>query len=209
MRTRSGTARWLGVSLFAVLLGACGVTIDDAPRNIPDGSRRDLLVSNGNSAGPAVGSARIYLRAPTRSGSGSGLLRSVPRGVEEIPLKVLTALLAGPNDDEVRQELTSAIPRDTQLLSSSLTGGVLTVDVSGDLSELTGATQVEAVAQIVLTATEITGVQSVRILLSGTVQDWPDGAGILRSTPLTKYDFPGFVESAQPDFPPIPTPTQG
>lgn len=198
--------RLVGVLCAVVALGACGVTVDEAPRNIPDAARRDLLVSNGNSAGPAVGSARIYLRSPSRSGT--GLLRSVPRDVEEIPLNVLTALIAGPNDDEVRQELTSAIPRDTQLLSTSLSGGVLDVDLSGNLTELTGATLIEAVAQIVLTATAITGVQSVRILLSGAEQDWPDGAGVLRSKPLTKYDFPRFIESAQPDFPPIPTPTQ-
>lgn len=194
-----------GVVGAVLLLAGCGVTTDSTPRDVPVNLRRELLASRANTPGASVGSARIYLRTPGRGGT--SVLRAVPRDVEELPSTLLGALFSGPNDDEVRQELTSAIPRDAHLLTSRQSGGVLTLDVSDALRELTGSALLEATAQIVLTATEIPGVQAVRILLAGEVHEWPDGSGALVSRPLTKYDYPGFVESTQPDFPPVPTPT--
>lgn len=191
-----------------VAMAACGITLDEGPRDIPASARRELLITNQVFAGPSIGSARIYLRTPARSGrANNGVLRSVARDVEEIPMAVMNALFAGPNEAEVRDELTSAIPRDSYVLSVDLRSGVLSVDVSGNFRELTGSALVEAVAQIVLTATAMTGIQSVRILLSGIAEEWPDGSGVLRAAALSKYDFPGFVETTQPDFPPIPSPT--
>jgi hypothetical protein len=37
---------------------------------------------------------------------------------------------------------------------------------------------------------------------------WPLGNGELTQSPLTKYDYPGLVESSQPAFPAIPSPIQ-
>ena len=61
-------------------------------------------------------------------------------------------------------------------------------------------------AQIVLTATEIPSIRSVRLLIDGVPSEWPDGAGQLQAAPLTRYDFPGLVESSQPDFPAVVAP---
>ena len=198
-------SRIVAVAVCLMILGGCGITLDEGPRDIPVGGRRELLITNQVFAGPSIGSARIYLRVPARTGN--GVLRSVARDVEEIPLAVMNALFAGPNDTEVREELTSAIPRDSHVLSVNLRSGVLSVDVTGNFRELSGTALVEAIAQIVLTATGMAGIQSVRILLNGIAEEWPDGSGVLQGAPLTKYDFPGFVETIQPDFPPVPSPT--
>jgi len=86
------------------------------------------------------------------------------------------------------------------------TDGVLTVDTSDQLLSLSGPGLIDAVAQIVFTASEVPGVQSVDLLVNGQREPWPASDGELQTKPLTVYDYPGFVESTQPDFPAVPSP---
>jgi spore germination protein GerM len=80
------------------------------------------------------------------------------------------------------------------------------VNVSSELQQLTGEALIDGVAQIVLTASEITGVSAVSIAIDGVPQQWPSSSGGLQSEPLTRYDFPGLVLSSQPAFPSVPSP---
>jgi spore germination protein GerM len=100
------------------------------------------------------------------------------------------------------------VPPGTTLRSAVLRAGVLRVDASKELLQLSGNDLVDALAQIVFTASELDGVHAVKILVEGAEQQWPAGNGELQSEPLTTYDFPGRVASAQPAYPAIPTPTQ-
>ena len=102
--------------------------------------------------------------------------------------------------------LVSTIPQGTTLRSAVLRGGTLRVDVSDELLQLSGDTLVDAIAQLVFTASEIDGVRSVKIVVEGADQQWPAGNGQLQSAPLTVYDFPGLVPSAQPSYPAMPAP---
>ncbi len=81
------------------------------------------------------------------------------------------------------------------------------VDVNDALLDLTGGDLIDAVAQIVFTASEIPGAESVLIRVDGATREWPDGSGAQHRGPLTTYDFIGYAESAQPAFPVSPTPT--
>jgi spore germination protein GerM len=83
---------------------------------------------------------------------------------------------------------------------------VLTVDVSPEITELSGDLLALAVAQIVFTASEIEGVRAVRLRVDGQDQQWPKGDGETREGTLTVYDYPGLVESAQPPYPAVPSP---
>lgn len=187
------------------MLAGCGIPSDDGPRDITGAAKRDLL-ANATAAGAATGSARIFLVVPGRPGGG-GSLRAVPRDVDTTPTELLTALLAGPNIGEQRAQLTTAVPSGTRLNSARLANGALNVDLSGAIDQLTGETLIEAVAQIVLTATEVPSIRTVRLLIDGVPSEWPDGGGQLQAEPLTRYDFPGLVESSQPDFPAVDSPT--
>ena len=203
----SALPRWPVALLAATLtlvVGGCAISVDDTPRDITGGARRELL-SSANPAGATTGSARIYLVVPSQTTA--GVLRAVARDVQQTPTDVLTALFAGPNDGERRDQITSAIPAGTTLNSAQLTRGVLRVDISGPVEQLSGEARTDAVAQIVLTATEVAGIQSVEIVVDGQTTEWPDGSGELRAGPLTRYDFPGLVESSQPDFPVVPSVT--
>ncbi len=195
------------VVLTGVALSACGISSDDGPRNVPPADQQQLRVATDRSAGAATGTARVYLLAPEGAGQ-SHVLQAVARDVSENAPEVIGELLAGPNAEELAGQFRTALPTGLQLLSATRRGGVLKVDLSQELGELAGEALVAAVAQIVFTASELDGVQSVKILIEGADKQWPAGNGELQSVPLTIYDYPGMVPSAQPAYPAIPTPTQ-
>jgi spore germination protein GerM len=200
--------RRLSVSVvMGLALAGCGISSDDAPRNVPPAEQEQLGIGSDRRAGDATGTARIYLLAPEVAGQ-SQALQAVARDADETPTALLEALFAGPNVDEVGIQLRTAVPADTELLGVRLRGGVLLIDVSTGLLELSGQVLVAAVAQIVFTGAEVEGVRSVSITVEGQTQLWPAGNGDLQSDPLTIYDYPGLVPSAQPEYPAIPTPSQ-
>ena len=98
------------------------------------------------------------------------------------------ALVAGPTAAEKRAGTTSTVPRKTTVRAVAISGGIATVDLSrrfarGKDSELLSA----RIAQLVLTATRVPGVTSVRLLIDGGV---PLGLfpGYATKFPLTAAD---------------------
>ena len=95
--------------------------------------------------------------------------------------QAIAALLAGPTAAEQRREIASAVPTGTPLRAVSVTGGVATVDLGEKFASGTNTASLSArVTQLVLTATSVSGVKSVRLLVKG-------------ATPLGL--FPGYVTS--------------
>jgi spore germination protein GerM len=188
----------------ALALGGCGIAPDSTPRDVAPAERNLTVnaVSDGDEGG---GTSRIYLVAPSEAGDPS-LLRSTSRDVPSGATPLIKSLLAGPNDEELASRLVTNIPQETQLLSTDASGDVLTVNVTPEITELSGDLLVLAVAQIVFTATEIQGVRAVRLRVDGQDQRWPKGDGETREGALTVYDFPGLVQSAQPPYPAVPSP---
>ena len=205
MRSHRSPLVALVVTMLA-LLAACGIDNDAAPRNIPEGDRPSLTNSATQAAGAASGTDRIYLLAP-ESPNEAQHLRATQRDVGASATLRLQSLFGNMTVVEVASRLRTAIPEGLQLHSAVLqAGGTLVVDVSDQLLDLSAATLIDAVAQIVFTASEVESVQRVDLLVDGKSRQWPAGDGELQADPLTVYDFPGFVESSQPDFPAIPSP---
>ena len=190
--------------LGSLVIASCGIGSDDAPRGIDPATQQELALPANAGAGAATGSARIYLLTGSTNDAGSRLV-AVARDVAETPDGLLTALFEGPNSAERSNDLRSALPATAKLVSAQVLSGLVVVDVSSDLQELSSDVLIDAVAQIVFTAAE-TGVTSVRIEIDGEPRQWPDGTGELHSDPLTPYDFPGLVHSAQPGYPALPSP---
>ena len=169
-RRRTNTARpdrSVCVLLAVVLLAAtgCGIESDSTPRDV--GANERSLIPNALTEGDAAGgTSRIYLVAPAEAGDPS-LLRSTPRDVEAGAAPLITSLLAGPNDEELASRLVTNIPQETELLSTRSSGDVLFVDISPEITDLSGELLVLAVAQIVFTADEIEGVRAVRLRVDG------------------------------------------
>lgn len=193
-------------SMLAVLLigtaAGCAIQEDSSPRDIPE----DLIGDFGDVAtgDAATGANRIYLLTPPDDDE-QRRLRAVPRqdsgGTEEL----LRSLISGPNADEVEASLGTAIPSELELLSARTVGTRLTIDVSNGLTGLSDDGVRFALAQIVATASEVDGVERVRIQVEGVNQAWPTGDGRLVDAELSIYDYPGFLETSQPAFTALPS----
>jgi spore germination protein GerM len=184
-----------------VVVSACGLSPDSSPRAIPDAQQQDLI-DLPSGASETTGTGRIYLERTDETGR--SLLSAVARELGSEPISVLRSLFSGPTDDEQELGLRSAIPRDTKALSARFVANdFVRVDVSSDIFGATGDDLVSAVAQIVLSLTEIDGVERILISVEGRSQEWPRGDGSLTAEPLTEFDYPGRAASSQPPYPGI------
>jgi len=193
------------LAVLAFALGSCSINTEGGPRDIPQRDRGELDSNPEQGAGAATGSGKIYLLTPEVTGQ-PRTLKAVARDVGNTPDGALRALFKGPNSQELQETMRSAIPTGTRLIDVTQKGSVLVVDVSNELQQLNGEALIDGVAQIVLTASEITGVSQVSITIDGVPQQWPAFNGESKSRPLTRYDFPGLVVSSQPQFPSVPSP---
>jgi hypothetical protein len=185
-------------AVVAVSAAACGIPADSAPHDIPED--RQVVYSPSSGGTDATGPGRIYLVEP----GDDQLLRSVPRE-ESSAEDLIEILLRGANPDELNADYSSAIPSSLELLSVREQGTSLVLDVSEELKELSGPGLVKALAQIVYTATELDGIDSVQITVLGDRISWPKANLESTSDPLRTYDYPGLVRSAQPAYPSTPS----
>lgn len=186
------------IAALAITASACGIQTDSAPRELPEVERQ--LANSGGSVGTdASGADRIYLVAPGEE----RLLRSVPRDAT-LREDLIRILLLGPNEQEIEAQYSSFIPPSTELLSAGSKGQILILDVTGEIAELTGQSLSQALAQIVYTATEIEGIEAVELKIDGQDVAWPKPNGDTTTDALRTYDYPGFVQTAQPAYPAVP-----
>jgi spore germination protein GerM len=205
-RRRCGLWILASLSLCTIGLTGCGIDDDAAPQRITEVNRPNLTSTESETAGPTSGTDRIYLLAP-ESPNDVQRLRPVTRDVGDSATQRLQSLFGLLTVVEVNARLRTAVPDGLALHSAVLqTSGTLTVDVSDQLLDLTSTNLVDAVAQIVFTASEVRDVQRVDLLVDGEARQWPAGDGELQTGALTVYDYPGFIESTQPAFPAVPSP---
>ncbi len=195
----------IGAAACTVLLVSCAIPTDTAPRDISDRDRADPVADNA-AAGAEGGKVRVYLLVTDESRG--PLLEPVSRNVDENSRALITALLQGPTNAELADQLRTALTSDVTLLSTRLESGTLTLDFSRGLAELSGNTLINALAQIVWTASQLDGVEALRILVDGNATAWPALSGELQSDLLTVFDYQGIVRTSQPAFPAVPTPQQ-
>ncbi|MDQ3738126.1 MAG: GerMN domain-containing protein [Actinomycetota bacterium] len=194
----------LGAMLgMTALLGACSIQLDEQPRDVPVEQRLDLD-TNDAGAGSSAGETRIFLVAPSES-TDRRVLRSVLRDIPDVPQSALEALFQGTNDEEAASNLSTALPSGLELLSATRIGDIITVNVTGELLNVSGEGSILAVAQIVATASGFDGIDAVRLRVDGEPQTWPGADGELLTGPLTVYDYPGLIESSQPAYPGLPS----
>jgi Sporulation and spore germination len=189
----------LAVAVVAgILLSACGVQADSAPRDVPEDNR--VRLSGVSLGGDASGAERIYLIGP----GDDRLLRSVRRN-PTTNANLIEILLLGPNADERDAQFSTAIPTGLRVERIESQGSRLVIDVSEELTTLSGPALVQAIAQIVYTASEIENVLSVQITFEGQPVSWPTADLDVTDQPLRVYDYPGMVLSAQPAYPSVPS----
>ena len=194
------------ICVAALAMPACGIANDAAPRDIPLQQRSALIDAPVQAPATSTGTDRIFLLAPQLPDQPSRL-RATPRDVGPSIEARLNSLFGPLSVAEAQARLLTAIPEGLNLHSATLqTNGTLTIDVTDEILSLSSGALIESVAQIVFTALEVRNVQRVQLLVNGTSQQWPGGDGSLRTTALSAFDFPGLIETSQPNFPAVPSP---
>ena len=193
------TRRILSALLAGALMASCSISEDAAPVEIPQDQRRQFGAQPTGDA--AAGNNRVFLV----NSAIDGRLRSVLRAGSSDAAGIFTSLFAGPNEAEADSGLRTFLPEGIELNNARIRVRSLTLDVNDVFDELTAVALRTAVAQIVATASEIDGIEQVRIQIDGENQVWPVGDGENTDRLLTVYDYPGFIESSQPAYPAVPS----
>ncbi|MGY1635451.1 GerMN domain-containing protein [Geodermatophilus sp. SYSU D00742] len=200
----------LGLAGLGVVLAGCGVPTGGPAETIPPSEVPFGLTSP--SAQPSVTAApepqtdptRVYLAAPDDS------LVPRPREVTGPSPRdrlddLLDALAAGPTAAERDLQLSTALPPGVELAVAGLTDGTATIDLTGPAEAPAGSASRRAVAQLVLSATSVPGVDTVVLTLDGEPIDAPLPSGQLSSAPLSAEDYATYL-TPPPTVPPAPAP---
>jgi len=163
MRGRTAVAV---LALALTGLVACGIPTDSEPRPLADGPTTTVEVT---ASAPAQSPNQAFLYL-SHEGELSEVLARVERKLEDPPSveSVLNALLAGLTGDELNEGYDTLIPRDTRLVDASVDGTQATIELTADWNDIRGESALGAYAQVVLTATELDGIESVRFVSEGT-----------------------------------------
>jgi spore germination protein GerM len=195
MRRRRTSAVLAGLFMAGALAG-CGVPADSAPRALPlDEVPADLLASDlvTTTSTVPVGTTARALVFLVGGGGGGERLVPVERPVQA-PVtveRVLSALISGPNREEINRGLRSAILPGTIVNSVRVESNIAVVDlVKGNIA-VGGTDLILALAQIVYSATELVG--GVRITLDGDRATVPIGSGIQSTAPLGRAAYAAYA----------------
>jgi len=102
---------------------------------------------------------------------------------------LLEQLAAGPAAVERDEQLSTALPPEVRLSVTGLDGGTATIDLDALAEAPAGVSGRRAVAQVVLTATSVPGVDAVLLELAGAPIEAPLPDGALTDRPLTAQDY--------------------
>ena len=177
---RGGVLRATAAVAGLALCAACGVPVDSGPTALPKrGIPFGLLAPSGATSTSTTTPAPVEVTVQIFLLSSSGHLAPVARDVSfPAPLTaILGALVDGPTDTEAAAGLQSAVPTGTTVVSATVAGGVATVNLAGTFAQLVGQAQIDAVAQIVFTATALAGVTAVSFQLAGQPVAVPTAGG--------------------------------
>lgn len=184
------------VGLVAVVLGAagCGVPLEDSARATPAAEVPYGLLEPGTTTtsteAPGDG-AVLYL-------VGQRGLAPVRRSVSS-PVSVRVVVEALGEDPPPAEEglgLRSVLAAEAFVLGARSATGVGRIDLADRFRSLPEREQTLALAQLVLTATEVEGVQRVAFTLNGEPLDVPTADGTLRSGSVTRADYEMLLAAA-------------
>jgi hypothetical protein len=191
------------VAVLLVAVAACGVQQDDEPRAL-DAENVPFSLLAPTTTGPpetVVGDGEGTSRVVIYLSGADGLLWPTPRQVrgDATVAKAIEVLLVGATEEEADAQLSSFITSDTRLLGvEGPVDGVITVDLSRELLTITGRRQIQALAQVVFTATSLPSVDRVLFKFDGEQREVPNGDGELTASPLGRRHFRSFDRATQP-----------
>jgi spore germination protein GerM len=195
---------------LALWVAGCGVPTGGDPRAIPSSEVPYGLADP--SPSPTAPSAEVPVETPSQIfllGAGEVLV-GVPRevagtSVRERLADLLAQLQAGPTAAEREEQLSTLLTPEVRLTVTDLADRTATVDLSVPAGAPSGAAGRRAVAQLVLTATSLEGVDAVALTIGGDPVEAPLPTGELTSAPLTAADYAVFLTA--PEAPAVAPPS--
>jgi spore germination protein GerM len=208
--TRRALARAGGVAVVLAVVTGCGVPTGGAPSTIAPSDVPYGLASPSPSASPTAPPEAVADTSRVYWISAEDAL--VPRVREVVGTTrrerlayLLGQLAASPSPDELDEQLSTALPPEVELTVTGLADGTATIDVDALGQAPGGTSSRRSVAQIVLTATSVPGVQAVLLELAGERIEAPLPSGELTASPLTAQDYTSFT-TPSPTPSPAPAP---
>lgn len=167
---------------------ACGIPLDDEPIVLepPPDVPGDFGIP-GNEELEAV---TLFLVRDDR-------IHSITRDLAMPPTaeSVVSSLLSGTTAPEERANLRTSIPPETDLLDITVVGGVATIDLSRQFTQVGGDEEILAVGQVVLTMCELGAIDSVLFIIGGFPTAVPVADGALTDRPVGVDDYRPLLSS--------------
>jgi spore germination protein GerM len=186
----------------AVLLTSCGIPGDAKARPIDRDALPPQLVSNPTTtppSGPSVLNQDITLYLVSTTNDTERLMPITAQianvaNQADLPRLVIEQLIAQqPKPNGVGADETNAIPATVTVLNATVSDHVLDLDLS-DLGSVELTRQRLAAAQIVFTATELAGVESVRFWIDGQPGAVPlDDEASTAGQAISRSDYPSLL----------------
>ena len=149
----------------------------------------------GGTGGTATTEVALYF---TRGEKVVRVTRSVPK-VSRIGAEAVKALLGGPNGEERRAGLSTAIPASTEFRNLVIENGVARVDLSGAFESGGGGLGLTLrLAQVTCTLDAFPSVTGVRFALDGQLRDVLSGDGVVVDRPVTCASYGEHLEGTPP-----------
>lgn len=180
----------LGLFVLVSMLAACGAGTDSSvetadPEDVPFG----LLEQDREPiAGPRPGAGAVV--DVFLFDSEEERVVPVARRVDSTTVAaVVEELEADPSDAESSLGLQSALIDVEPIAGVEIDGDTVVIDLAESFSELSGADQTTAIAQLVFTLTERGGIEQVAITAEGEPVEVPRGDGTLTRDTLDRSDY--------------------
>ncbi len=187
---------------LALWVAACGVPAGGEPQAIPSSEVPYGLAEPKPS--PTAPSTAVPVESPSEIFllSAEEVLVGIPRKVEGASVRerladLLAQLEAGPSAAERDQQLATLLTPGVRLSLTDLSDRTATIDVGLPTGAPSGAAGRRAVAQVVLSATSLQGVDAVRLTIGGDPVEAPLPTGELTSAPLTAADYRVFLTAPE------------
>ncbi len=182
-RVRAGSVAVIAVCGVVLGLSSCGVPVDKQPAALSrHGIPFNLLAPTQSTTTTSTVPSPVEVPVQIYLIGSNGHLSAVSRNVSVSPpdlATVLRALVAGPTDIESAAGLQSAVTTQTTVLGANIAGGTATVNLGGTFGQIVGPQEIEAVAQVVFTASALPGVTGVTFQLEGQAVEVPVPSGAL------------------------------
>jgi spore germination protein GerM len=172
--------------LLLLLAVACGIPLDAEPETV------DVDVDGSPDApGPVPGDLAAVTMYLVSDETLVRVTRDLPAdaGLQSI----LESLFGGLTEPEARSDLRSSIPTGTEIIGIETEGRIARIDLSREFAVVGGEAETLAVAQIVLTATSVDGIDLVAFELEGVPTDVPVASGALSIDPVDAADYAALV----------------